>query len=179
MIIINNYTTKTLENQIIVIKGIHLPLCPACEQRLKVIGTRQRVAYQAYGTREVYRIRRLRCAYCERIHHELPDFLVPYKRHVASTIEEVLVKGTTTSACDESTIRRWLGWWLVFAHAIFQTLLRVLDDQKIDTAWVREKGAERLLEGGKGSPSALLSYVVHKVNFRNFWNTYPFRLSAL
>lgn len=58
-------------------------------------------------------IRRLRCARCEKIHHELPDILVPYKRHCAETIEKIITGKTAEVICEESTIRRIVTWWAV------------------------------------------------------------------
>lgn len=58
-------------------------------------------------------IRRLRCSLCKRVHHELPDILVPYKRYGSESIEAVVSEeDTLTVAADESTIRRWKRWFL-------------------------------------------------------------------
>ena len=56
-------------------------------------------------------IRRLSCAQCNRIHHELPDLLVPYKRHVADSIEAVISGNSQDVAADESTIKKWRLWF--------------------------------------------------------------------
>ncbi|NLO47972.1 MAG: hypothetical protein GX111_06600 [Clostridiales bacterium] len=56
-------------------------------------------------------IRRLRCRLCGKIHHELPDVVVPYKRHSMETVEKVIA-GDETVCCEESTIRRIKMWWL-------------------------------------------------------------------
>jgi len=59
-------------------------------------------------------VRRLKCgnAQCGKIHHELPDCIVPYKRHSAQTIEAI-VNGDEAagSACEHSTIARIKKWW--------------------------------------------------------------------
>ena len=53
----------------------------------------------------VLSIRRLRCADCKRIHHELPDILVPYKHHVRESIETTITAETQMSViADESTL---------------------------------------------------------------------------
>ena len=69
-------------------------------------------------------IRRLGCTQCNRIHHELPDMLVPYKRHVRESIEAV-VNGEEhlTVTADESTLRRWRNWFSVMAD-YFQGCLK-------------------------------------------------------
>lgn len=61
-------------------------------------------------------IRRLRCSQCRRIHHELPDMLVPYKRYIGKSIEAALQKDPGLSApADESTLQRWRGWFQEYA----------------------------------------------------------------
>ena len=57
---------------------------------LFVIGSRSRQSLCGDGTRRTLRIRRLRCEECRKIHHELPDFLVPYKRYTANVVEAVV-----------------------------------------------------------------------------------------
>ncbi|WP_445349419.1 DUF6431 domain-containing protein [Desulforudis sp. DRI-14] len=54
--------------------------CPCCSGHLKVIGSRKRSCIDSLGDKIVLIIRRLGCVACHRIHHELPDMLVPYKR---------------------------------------------------------------------------------------------------
>ena len=64
------------------------------------------------GEKIILSIRRLRCVECKRIHHELPDMLVPYKRHVRESIEAVITREAEISViADESTLKRWRGWF--------------------------------------------------------------------
>jgi hypothetical protein len=63
------------------------------------------------GTTLSITIRRLRCAGCGKIHHELPDMIVPYKRHCAETIEKMIAGNTDGIDCEERTIRRIKAWW--------------------------------------------------------------------
>lgn len=67
-------------------------------------------------------IRRLRCRACNKIHHELPDILIPYKRHCAETIEKIIAAKAEESPCEESTIRRIKAWWA----ALLPYLIHVL-----------------------------------------------------
>ena len=46
--------------------------------------------YREDGSTATLIIRRLRCRKCGRIHHELPDSIVPYKRYDADAIETKL-----------------------------------------------------------------------------------------
>jgi uncharacterized protein YbaR (Trm112 family) len=86
--------------------------CPCCSGKLKVIGSRQRKCITASGEKIVLIIRRLRCIECNRIHHELPDMLVPYKLHVSESIEAVVSNDSELSVIsDESTLNRWRKWF--------------------------------------------------------------------
>ena len=58
----------------------------------------------------MYRLRRLRCQNCLKLHLELPDVLVPYKRYEAKVVETVIAGGPVQVPNDERTIgkiRRW------------------------------------------------------------------------
>lgn len=55
-------------------------------------------------------IRRLWCPSCKRIHHELPDFLLPYKRFISACIEKAFRGQDGTVCCENSTIYRWRRW---------------------------------------------------------------------
>jgi uncharacterized protein YbaR (Trm112 family) len=90
-------------------------MCPVCEHELHVIGSRRRKGRKPTGDRITYVIRRLRCANCKRIHHELPDLLVPYKRYEAACIESVLHSEPNSDvAADDSTLYRWRLWFAQF-----------------------------------------------------------------
>jgi hypothetical protein len=86
--------------------------CPCCTGSLKVVGSRPRKFIDSLGNAHVLIIRRLRCTDCKRIHHELPDILVPYKRYDSESIEAALNgdHGLFVAA-DESTINRWRNWF--------------------------------------------------------------------
>jgi len=45
------------------------------------------------------------------MHHELPDIIVPYKRHSAETIEDIIGGNESKATCEESTIARIKSWW--------------------------------------------------------------------
>lgn len=86
--------------------------CSCCGERLRVIGSRRRKYLTSQGLSQVLVIRRLKCDRCGRIHHELPDILVPYKRYASEAIEPVVANEPTLSvAVDESTIMRWRQWF--------------------------------------------------------------------
>ena len=76
-----------------------------------VIGIRKRKLINAEGDKQTLIIRRLRCKECRVIHHELPDIVVPYKRHCADTIEKIVAGETAGLDCEERTIHRIKAWW--------------------------------------------------------------------
>lgn len=87
--------------------------CPCCGGELKVIGSRLRKYIRDTGEQKTVRIRRLRCASCQRIHHELPDLFLPYKRYEASCFEKVMSPAHPIDvAADDSTLFRWNRWFL-------------------------------------------------------------------
>ena len=86
--------------------------CPICIGRLIGYGWRQRVMIESDGSTKILNIHRLQCANCNRIHHELPDILIPYKRHCAETIINIIDGNQNEDViCDDSTINRILVWW--------------------------------------------------------------------
>jgi hypothetical protein len=86
---------------------------PCCGEELKVIGSRKRISRSATGEVRVLALRRLRCAGCRKIHHELPDCLVPYKRYESTCVEDVVSEeaGVSVVAADDSTLYRWRSWF--------------------------------------------------------------------
>jgi hypothetical protein len=81
--------------------------CPCCGDVLKVIGSRSRKYINKDEEKVVLIIRRLRCCMCHKIHHELPDFLVPYKRYESSSLEAVITGDENISvSAEESTLNR-------------------------------------------------------------------------
>ncbi|WP_041314444.1 DUF6431 domain-containing protein [Heliomicrobium modesticaldum] len=100
--------------------------CPCCNGALNGIGSRRRKCYQDTGERITLIIRRCRCAVCKRIHHELPDILVPYKRYSSKSIETVITGGAAlTVPADESTLVRWRGWFLEMVNHFLGCLLSI------------------------------------------------------
>ncbi len=100
--------------------------CPCCGGVLKVIGSRKRGCIKDTGEHMVLMIRRLRCEPCNRVHHELPDILVPYKRHCSRSIEAVVSGGKGLSvAADESTINRWKQWFKDLANHFLGVLISI------------------------------------------------------
>ena len=85
--------------------------CPICNGSFKAIGSKRRKLIETTGIKKVLIIRRLRCENCETIHHELPDILIPYKRHCAETIEGLIAGKTIDAVVDDNTGRKIRNWW--------------------------------------------------------------------
>jgi hypothetical protein len=62
---------------------------------------------------------------CGKIHHELPDILVPYKIHAAEILEKIIVKDTQEVPLEESTIHRIRSWFYHRADALVGGLIGV------------------------------------------------------
>jgi len=85
--------------------------CPICGTALLMRGWRARNMIENSGAKVKLKIRRLKCGKCKRIHHELPDCIVPYKRHSAETIENIISGSSENVPCENRTIRRIVYWW--------------------------------------------------------------------
>jgi hypothetical protein len=111
MLIITEYRQENRDGKIY-IKSDEKSICPVCSSDLKVIGSRNRKAI-VKGNQQIYVIRRLQCKECKHIHHELPDILVPYKRHSLEGIEEAIeIKGNEKgSKIQQSTRWKIKEWW--------------------------------------------------------------------
>ena len=113
MVIITQYREERDEDGIIHIISEEETVCPICAGILKVIGSRRRGQIDVTGDKETLIIRRLRCQTqtCRRIHHELPDRVIPYKRHCAETVENIVNGDVDDVCCDFVTESRIRAWW--------------------------------------------------------------------
>jgi hypothetical protein len=100
--------------------------CPCCDGCLAVVGSRKRFLIQPDGSKIWLIIRRLYCTHCNRIHHELPDMVMPYKRYSTQAVEEIL-SGTASAsipvACENSTVRRIRIWFSLLRSYFVSCLL--------------------------------------------------------
>ena len=111
MIMIKRYGQRKDVTGRIQILSYEVQVCPVCGHSLIVIGTRERKYTESSGVKQTLIIRRLRCKDCRVIHHELPDILIPYKRHCADTVENVIAGDISDVCCDNRTITRIKAWW--------------------------------------------------------------------
>ena len=112
MVIISLYKlTEVIGLGFRVLSLMGLMPCPVCGGFLGGFGNRERNYIGEAGIWQILIIRRLRCCDCKKIHHELPDILVPYKRHCAETIEKIIDDRVADADIGEITIRRTRCWW--------------------------------------------------------------------
>jgi hypothetical protein len=147
--------------------------CPFCDGLLKVIGSRRRGYIDGLGERKVLMIRRLWCSPCNKIHHELPDLLVPYKRHESKSIEAAVSEDATlTVAADESTIIRWKQWFSDlaghFAGALFSIAIRFGMKAAEEISELSQSPLLRIWQYVGDAPR-WLARVVRPVVNANFW----------
>jgi len=115
---------------------------------------------------KVLRIRRLQCRNCLKIHHELPDLLVPYKRYAAATIEAALDE--TEVALETSTIRRWVSWFEGITCHLLGVLNTMTDDNTVEKTPFSGTPLQRLRQY-VGNIPGWLSRVVQQAVKKNLW----------
>jgi len=145
MVIINHYWKKKVGKKIYIV-SLEVSVCPICGEVLIVIGSRLRKVIENETDTVVLVIRRLRCKQCRVIHHELPDMVVPYKRHSAETVEKA-VSGETDD-CSKRMIQRIRAWWAACC-VYFESILTSL----------REKYGAALSQ--KSAPKEIIRAVVN------------------
>jgi hypothetical protein len=122
MVIIIQYREERDEAGIIHIISEEETACPICVGILVVIGSRRRGLEDSAGNKVTLIIRRLRCQTCRKIHHELPDRIIPYKRHCAETVEKIVSGDVEDVCCDFVTESRIRAWWNAM-HTYFKSVL--------------------------------------------------------
>jgi len=83
------------------------PYCPDCGQLLSGYDTRARKAIDCAGVAHWYSLRRLKCLDCNKLHLELPDFMMAHKHYNAQTIKDIIENNSESCPADNSTIWRW------------------------------------------------------------------------
>ena len=141
-----------------------------------MIGSRKRKYLKKSGESNVLIIRRLRCGNCNKIHHELPDILVPYKRYDNESIETVLIdNGSLDVAADDSTILRWRTWFRLssshFIGCLISILTRFQKETVIDLSALPKSVLGRILRFTGDTPDWLKRVVRPIVNSNNWLHT--------
>ena len=101
-------------------------MCPICGGELFMRSLRSRTLIDTDGKKIILMIRRLICGQCRRLHHELPDIVVPYKRHSAETIEAIIGGGEVAE--EKRTVRRIAAWWQM-VEVYFLNIMKSLGEK--------------------------------------------------
>lgn len=109
LIYTNTYSTN-VQNNVIVVTGKDIPICPYCGGKLLKNGSRLRNAIDLERGNRIYCLRRFRCKICNRIHHELPSCLLPRKRYEIEVYEHIITGQLDGIECDEKTIAKIQRW---------------------------------------------------------------------
>ena len=138
-----------------------------------MIGSRKRKYYNKAGELIVIVIRILRCSNCNKIHHELPDILVPYKRYDSESIEAVVNGNDNLDvAADDSTIARWKSWFKAisshFIGCMISVAARYEKETVIDLSILPKSVLNRIFHFVDATPS-WLSRIVRIVGNSNNW----------
>jgi hypothetical protein len=125
MIIIINYHMITINDDISVITNSNTEHCPCCQCELKFFARRSRKYINKFEETKYVLIRRLRCTNpnCNKIHHELPSFLCPYKQHCSETCEIIIDNNIEITNCDPRSIRSIRQWFSQNIKNSFQAYL--------------------------------------------------------
>jgi len=74
---------------------------------LSVRDSKKRIVKDAAGQEYIFNLRRLYCPHCNKLHTEIPDFILPNKHYSKRTIENVLDGTCDYFSGDDRTITRW------------------------------------------------------------------------
>jgi uncharacterized protein YbaR (Trm112 family) len=98
-----------MRNQIFLIKSKESSVCPICSGVLKVRDSKRRKLICTAEEIAVkwYRLRRLVCESCGKLHTELPDCMQPYKHYEADAIQAEIDGSQENPLADDNTLKRW------------------------------------------------------------------------
>ncbi len=147
---------------------------PCCGEELKIIGSRKRTLISEGGEICVLVVRRLRCVQCRKIHHELPDCVVPYKRYESACIEQVVSEPKVSSsvAADDATLRRWKNWFQGICTYLLGCLTSIairFHQDPVENLSVPSQSAHHRIGHYVGDAFGWLARIVRPVVNSNLW----------
>ena len=107
MIVATNYEIITDPEGFSRILNRCAPLCPDCGALCSGYDTRRRKLITAAGDTIIFKLRRVRCPRCRRLHIEAPDIMARGKHYERAAIEAARAGSVAPVAAEDSTIRRW------------------------------------------------------------------------
>ena len=111
MLMICNYEEIPKGRTLFFILSLETHCCPFCGGKLNVKDYRKRKWRTIYGKTITYLLRRMRCCNCGKLHTELPDKLLPYKRYEADAVEALISGKGAACVASMRTKKRWLHWF--------------------------------------------------------------------
>ncbi len=117
---------KYFKNGIWSITGQENIPCPICGGTLFVHGTCKRKLRTESDDIIILRLRVMECKECGKTHRELPEEIVPYKRHNAESI--CAMQEAPRDCIAEPSVRSriivWLAWFLRYGDDVLKSLLK-------------------------------------------------------
>lgn len=104
-------------------------VCPVCGSRLVKYGRRRRRVTMPDGERREFSIQRMRCVGkdCRRIHHVLPEGIVPYHQYTAESLEKSLTGKLDDAVCEDTTQTAWRHWFGRFEKTLENAAAKLMD----------------------------------------------------
>ncbi len=106
MITINNYHLHQKKNYLVAVNH-ETPVCPDCGSSLNIRDSYKRKVIDSSGETHYFRLRRLYCPVCNRLHAEIPDCITAFKQYDTETIKAVINGEIDDFTGDLSTAYRW------------------------------------------------------------------------
>jgi len=78
------------------------------------------------------KVQRRRCSGCGEWHRELPDIIVPYRRHSLETIELIINGGESATCTELATSERILKWWVSMIAYITGAVASIRERHGVD-----------------------------------------------
>lgn len=110
MVLVKNYRVVKKEDYYC-IQSFEIPICPNCQNELRVRGSKKRWVIELDGMKRCYNLRQLECPKCKKIHLEYFDKIVPYKHYSAEAIQDAISQRRSVCPAENSTIREWRRKW--------------------------------------------------------------------
>lgn len=135
MISVKEYRTEYSEDKQASYVWADEPLsCSFCDSSdLVRKGWRSRKLITLIGSRLLLLVQRVRCKSCGKIHHVLPDTVVPYKRFDAETVEAIIDGYPEKALCelDEQEIYRIKTWWVKMERYLLKKSSTIMNKLQI------------------------------------------------
>jgi hypothetical protein len=161
-------------HQVFFVRCAEVVPSPCCGEEMHVIGSRKRKIVSGGGDPRVLVIRRMRCCKCRRIHHELPDCIVPFKRYESECLEHVVSQSeaSSTVAADDATLRRWRDWFREQSTYLLGALRSItirFHQDPVEKSSVPSQTAHPDFGHYVGDAPGWLARIVHPVVNTNLW----------